>query len=409
MLVNPQAPGQLTPQKTGVYGHASLCEAWPVGRELTAERVRRDVEVLARGGMDLETFCSEFEESLRRSVNSLASCVATLDPATNLLTGGFKYGTIAGRDEFDEQWGLLEYGQVESTSFTELARADVPAAGTHQATDGDVQRSPRMRELVLPQVGCTDELRLVARVGGRVWGGMAWFGEQPFSPEDVAFVASLTEAFATGLRVGILARLALAPTVPPAGPAVIIVGADDAIREVSPGAQIRLDELGTRGHGVTPNAVVGALVAAARRYGAGFTDVLPRSRVQLPSGQWLILHASPLSDSEGMTDNVVVTIEEARPAEIVPLVVAAFNLTVRERDVIELVLRGTDTKQIAASLNLSAYTVQDHLKSVFDKAGVSSRRELVNSVFLGQYAPRLGDELAPSGWFLDETITHDRP
>ncbi len=373
-----------------------------MGREPTAGRARRDVEVLARGGMDIVTFCAEFGESLRRAVPSCASCVATLDPATNLLTGGFKYGAIEGRDEFDEQWGLIEYGQVEQSSFTELAHAEVPAAGVHHLTGGDVARSPRMRDLILPNLDCADELRLVARVGGRVWGGFAWFGERPFDADDIAFVASVSEAFATGLRAGILARLTVAPPAAPAGPAVIIVGPDDEISQLSPGAQARLDQLGLRGHTVTPQAMLGALVAGARRYGAGLTDALPRNRVQVPGGEWLVLHASPLSNADGATGNVVVTIEEARPPEILPLVAAAFDLTGRERDVTELVLRGLDTKQIAARLHLSAYTVQDHLKAVFEKSGVSSRRELMGRVFVGQYAPRLGAELAPSGWFLDD-------
>ncbi len=372
-------------------------------RELTAERVRRDVEVVARAGLDIDSFLGEAVESLQRAVPYVAACLATVDPSTELLTGTRKYGDLQGRDSHDHEWGLIEYGTTEETTFTELSRAGVRAAGVHAVTNGDVFDSQRMRDFMQPNFGYSDELRVVFRDGTSVWGGAALFrdpGSGPFERDEIDFVGSLSAVFAAGVRTGLLARLATAgPPPASAGPAVLIIGADDQVRQTSLGAEERLAELESPTHNAKWAGIITSLVAAARRYARAETTVPPRSRVRSRSGMWLVLHATPLMGPEGASGDVVVTIEEARPPEIVPLVVAAFDLTQRERDVTQLVLQGVDTKEIAATMHVSAYTVQDHLKSVFDKADVRSRRELIARIYFDQYVPRMGSELGPSGWF----------
>ena len=70
---------------------------------------------------------------------------------------------------------------------------------------------------------------------------------------------------------------------------------------------------------------------------------------------------------------------------------SAYGLTERERDVTRLILQGSSTTQIAKELAVSPHTVQQHLKSIFDKTGVHSRRDLVSTVFFTHYEPRFRD------------------
>ncbi len=379
---------------------------------LTMDRVRSDVEVLSRAGLDVATFVAEVRTSLARAVPHVGACMCTVDPATHLLTGTFKFGDLYGNDAHDLLWGLIEYGGNDPTSFSRMFHDRRDSVGLHIETGGDVRSNDRMDQLIVPEYDYHDEIRLVARQGDLAWGGLALFrgdGDQRFSQAEVDFVAGLSTAYAAGIRIGLLARVVGSPrsvgdAVVDSGPAVVIVDAADRIVQVSVGATQLLAEMTSSANSADATGTLAALVAGARRYQLGVVDVLPRGRVRLPSGRWLVVNASPLSSAHGRSGDVVITMEEARPPEIVPLVVAAFGLTDRERDVTRLVLQGVDTKEIAATLNLSRYTVQDHLKSVFDKADVRSRRELVSRVFFDQYAPRLGDEVAPSGWFVDSSV-----
>jgi DNA-binding CsgD family transcriptional regulator len=98
---------------------------------------------------------------------------------------------------------------------------------------------------------------------------------------------------------------------------------------------------------------------------------------------------------EGPDAHAAVMLEPARAPELAPLIADAYGLTERERALTQLVAQGLSTNEIAARMYLAPYTVQDHLKSIFDKVGVGSRGELVARLFFDHYAPRLaGGETA---------------
>ncbi len=50
-------------------------------------------------------------------------------------------------------------------------------------------------------------------------------------------------------------------------------------------------------------------------------------------------------------------------------------LTTRENDVLTLVAQGSSTPDVAEKLNISKYTVEDHLKQIYRKLDISSRAE----------------------------------
>jgi len=142
--------------------------------------------------------------------------------------------------------------------------------------------------------------------------------------------------------------------------------------------QVRADALlPLIGHGSTrlPLPVGVYSVAAA----LATPDRTPSLRVRAATGGWLSLHASRL----GSTTQIAVVVEPAQAQSTLGVLLAAYGLTARELDVARHVLRGDSTKAIADALHISAHTVQDHLKSVFDKVGVRSRRDLVGRLLTG--------------------------
>ena len=94
----------------------------------------------------------------------------------------------------------------------------------------------------------------------------------------------------------------------------------------------------------------------------------------MSGGDWLIASGSYVGCSDV---DVVVHLRSGDVATVLPAFAEWCGLTDRETGVLRLLVRGLAAKQIARRLGISVLTVGDHQRSIYRKAGVRGRDELV--------------------------------
>jgi DNA-binding CsgD family transcriptional regulator len=237
-------------------------------------------------------------------------------------------------------------------------------------------------------------------VGGAAWGAIGQLREGlDFRPDEAAFLHTASVPLGESIRRALLAQ-AMAADDAATGPGVVLLDDEQRLEAMTPPAERLLRELVDVPAGGFGSALPYVVHAVATR--AQLTERAgppAQARVRTRAGRWLLLHGSLLQGARGPRTAVIV--EEASAAGVAPILEQAYGFTARESDVARLLLRGLSTKDIAAELFISPYTVQEHCVAIFEKVGVHSRRELVGRVFYQQYEPRRLAGPGPSalGWF----------
>lgn len=367
-----------------------------------ARRIRGRVLVLCHAGLDSATLSREAEKQLHSVIPFDRACWHNVDPATSMVTS--VHGKTAPMSPL---LPVLEYGDRDVNQYAALAQRAPTVGILSQATGGDPSRSRRYREVLEPmEIG--DELTASFTVDATFWGCVRLYraaGRQPFDAVEAAFVAALAPALAEGFRNALLVP-GLAEAATPREPGVVLLDERYGVEAISGPAEHWLREIADVtpvSRDVLPHPVyaVATRARAIHETGGDGSAAPARARVPTRSGGWLVLHGVRLSGSDRVGTAVV--IEPAPSPEVAPLIITAYGMSERERDVLQQVLRGLSTKQIAVAFGISPYTVADHLKAIFDKTGARSRGELVSRLFFDHYYPRMmrGDGLSPSGWFAD--------
>lgn len=319
---------------------------------------------LSHSGLDTTGVRREVLRAVRRVVPADATFFATADPDTLLFTGGWPDPPLhTATPLFLDN----EFGGRDVNTFAGLVTSGRRVATLDGATGRDRWASERYREIMRP-LGLGDEMRAALVARGRCWGYLCLHREDGlarFTSAEKVALAHLAPHLAHAIRS---AALLHSPAAATHRPGVVLLTEDLQLISLTPDAEHLLGLLPCDGRLPLPVSVY-AVAAALRSGGA----TLPSARVRAADGSWLTLHASLFTG----TQQLAVVVEPADARAAAPMVLSAHGLTAREVDVALLVLRGLPTRAISDELHISAHTVQDHLKAVFDKVGVRSRRDLV--------------------------------
>jgi DNA-binding CsgD family transcriptional regulator len=333
----------------------------------------RDLLLAAdRAEATIADVCEELTAAFATLCSWDASAVMTTDPDTSLPT----CGVITGFDaSLCAPFWDNELLDPDFNKFTQLARVTPSLATLVDSTDGELSRSPRFTKLYEP-FGAIDELRVAFTTGLSCLGVGVFVrtgDHEPFTPSELTDVRELLPVATTVLRRA-LGRVEHATTIHP--PVVVILDEASEIRSISSGGHKVLEEL--RLNGADEDELPNIIRTAAMRARWSRNPSRFATRVQGRNGEWLRVHVSPMESGDG---SVAITIEQARPGDLVPILLEAYGLTGRETEVVMYLSRGLSAKEIAEEMLISPHTVRDHIKSVYEKAEVSGRGELLARLF----------------------------
>lgn len=347
-----------------------------MGSSAAYARARETILRICRREADARTLRLEVLDAIRRAIGFDAYAWLLTDPETSV--GSSPLADVPCLPQLPQLIRLKYLTTVNR--WTSLPSAAASLCG---ATGGALSQSLMWREL-LGRYQVTDIASSVYRDRFGCWGFLDLWrtGAPPFSAADIEFLGHISGPVTTAIRNG-LARTFIPATggdPMPGGPVVLLLSPALAVRAQTPQTQRYLRVLVPPEPG-DPAVPAGAYNVAAQLLAAeaGVDDSLPVARVHLADGRWLTLRAARMEDAgQAPRDrDVAVSIEPATAGDRVSVFARACGLSPRETELLHHLAGGAGTRDIAGQMFVSENTVQDHLKSIFDKSAARSRRALL--------------------------------
>lgn len=351
------------------------------------DRCRHEINELCRSGLEPAELLGGVLDRLRRRVGFDAAFASATDPTTTLFSQAAVVENLPST--MCAPWLENEFTVEDFNKYADLHRAGSGPTTLYRSTHERPLRSVRHRELnSVHRFG--PELRATFSVDGECWGALNLLrslGAADFDADDLALVGAVQTVVARGLR-----RCVLSVDVdgePYVEPGVVLLDGAGTVVSMTEHATSYLAELShpdVEHHGTHLPGEAYVVGSLAQARAAGMPGSAPVVRTRARNGQWLTLRADCSRDAAGRVATTAIVIEPSRTSEILPLLVAAHELSPREEAVLSELVTGASTSEAARALGISPHTVRDHVKSLHYKVGVRSRAELMSRLYRLRYA-----------------------
>lgn len=365
--------------------------------EFSLRHAEKEIVALCNSGLDSVTLRRAVMRTLKKAMPFDACCMGSIDPDTLLITSEVSEGipnfvfALAAENEY-----LVN----DVNKFNTLVRSNTRTGVLSQATNNMPQSSHRYG-YVMSTVGAVHELRAAFVSDHECWGGVTILRTPDlpdFNADEAKLLSRLSSQLGQAFRLALLVDQNANP-IHDKGLGLIVLGENGQLEGINSSAQAWLTDLVEPGFRVPEGwlpapihevAMRARAIANSLSTGLSSNDAQARLRVRTYAGQWVTLHGSHMIGTRPGGNQIAVIIERAHSSQIAGLLMLAYDLTMREREVLQGVLKGLVTKEISHVLHMSTNTVQDHMKSIFDKVGVHSRGELIARVLGEHYFQHFG-------------------
>jgi DNA-binding CsgD family transcriptional regulator len=352
------------------------------------EAVLRGAIRACYAGLDSVTLRQRIAERIVEPLALDAHAFSLCDPETGLLTHTVGAGVPPALST-----AFVQYLYPEEVS---LLAARMRRGGN--AVFSVPEHSPLARE-TLGQHGIGDQIYLGVVMNGRPQGGWCVMRESATSraqQDTSAFLRRLAPHVARGLRTA--GRIDAARAASPARDvAAGVLALDARNRRIvqTPSASQILADIADHGFDTNiqlPTVLLSAI--ASLRNGTDGDRASIEVRLRGHSGRWYRIEANRAEPDENGATSTVIVMQPVAAGRAARLLLDAYNLSPRERQIVAAVVRGDPTKTIAASLGISPYTAKEHLERACAKIGVRGRKGLIGKLFadgMARAVPKKGD------------------